>query len=303
MATIDPTCACCSSGSSRTASTDKSTLHREEANASPSTAGMAAGRRHSGVVDNDAQRDGHGRRPEDLEEERVVFMSKSLEGSVAAAPSQDDVDAKLSEAALKHLRRPKKAAAPDGGRPRSVGPHDRGLPRPGHRAGRTAQRPRSPVKLLKWEWMEKRADELRAATTDEERRALALPRRQDLERDEPDAFTAEEVGRTDDQQSLGYTLSIVSVSHAWNVGPSDAAPTCSSSWTRSRGRRRRKRRRRSGGAWPPAPWRYSSTTALFPTRSEAVRGERAPRRRRRAKARRVRRRSQANCLLRRRGLR
>ena len=52
----------------------------------------------------------------------------------------------------------------------------------------------APVKLLKWEWMEKRADKLRAATTDEERRALALPRRQDLERDEPDAFySAEEV--------------------------------------------------------------------------------------------------------------
>ena len=51
-----------------------------------------------------------------------------------------------------------------------------------------------PVKLLKWEWMEKRADRLRSATTDEERRALALPRRQDLERDEPDAFySAEEV--------------------------------------------------------------------------------------------------------------
>ena len=36
-----------------------------------------------------------------------------------------------------------------------------------------------PVKLLKWGWMETRADKLRSATTDEERRALALPRRQD----------------------------------------------------------------------------------------------------------------------------
>ena len=36
-------------------------------------------------------------------------------------------------------------------------------------------------------WMEERADK-HAATTDEEQRALALPRRRDLERDEPDAF-------------------------------------------------------------------------------------------------------------------
>ena len=78
-----------------------------------------------------------------------------------------------------------------------------------------------PVKLLKWEWMEKRADKLRSATTDEERRALALPRRQDLERDEPDAFySAEEVRQleTNDQQDNGYIqLSIVSVSHAWET--------------------------------------------------------------------------------------
>ena len=49
-----------------------------------------------------------------------------------------------------------------------------------------------PVRLLKWEWMETRADKLRSATTDEERRALALPRRQDLERDEPEAFMSVE---------------------------------------------------------------------------------------------------------------
>ena len=33
-----------------------------------------------------------------------------------------------------------------------------------------------------------RADKLRRATTDEERRALAMPRRQELERSEPGAF-------------------------------------------------------------------------------------------------------------------
>ena len=72
-----------------------------------------------------------------------------------------------------------------------------------------------PVKLLKWEWMEERADKLRSATTDEERRALALPRRQDLERDEPDAFySAEEVRQLETNYQQ---LSIVSVSHAWET--------------------------------------------------------------------------------------
>ena len=79
-----------------------------------------------------------------------------------------------------------------------------------------------PVKLLKWEWMEKRADKLRSATTDEERRALALPRRQDLERDEPDAFySAEEVRQLKTNKPLGAgtatQLPIVSVSHAWET--------------------------------------------------------------------------------------
>ena len=65
--------------------------------------------------------------------------------------------------------------------------------------------------------METRADQLRSATTDEERRALALPRRQDLERDEPDAFySAEEVRQLKTNYAPGGVrqLSIVSVSHA-----------------------------------------------------------------------------------------
>ena len=77
-----------------------------------------------------------------------------------------------------------------------------------------------PVKLLKWGWMEKRADKLRSATTDEERRALALPRRQDLERDEPDAFySAEEVRQLETNEPVTgiNQLSIVSVSHAWET--------------------------------------------------------------------------------------
>ena len=41
----------------------------------------------------------------------------------------------------------------------------------------------APVKLLKTEWIKERAAKLKAATTDDERRKLRLPRRQDLERD------------------------------------------------------------------------------------------------------------------------
>ena len=145
----------------------------------------------------------------------------------ATAPA---VEEKEPEAAPPPDTKPAEPAAdtkptdPAPGRsPPTVGPHDRGLPRPEEhlRAAPTARRPQAPARrLLKWEWMETRADRLRSATTDEERRALALPRRQDLERDEPDAFySAEEVRQLETNgMSLGVTqLSIVSVSHAWET--------------------------------------------------------------------------------------
>ena len=50
----------------------------------------------------------------------------------------------------------------------------------------------APVKLLKTEWIKERAAKIKAATTDDERRKLRLPRRQDLERDEPEAFMSVE---------------------------------------------------------------------------------------------------------------
>ena len=50
----------------------------------------------------------------------------------------------------------------------------------------------APVKLLSSKWIKDRAAKLKAATTDEERRKLRLPRRQDLERDEPEAFMSVE---------------------------------------------------------------------------------------------------------------
>ena len=50
----------------------------------------------------------------------------------------------------------------------------------------------APVKLLSTKWIKARAKKLKAATTDDERRKLRLPRRQDLERDEPEAFMSVE---------------------------------------------------------------------------------------------------------------
>ncbi len=50
----------------------------------------------------------------------------------------------------------------------------------------------APVKLLSSKWIKDRAAKLKKATTDEERRKLRLPRRQDLERDEPEAFMSVE---------------------------------------------------------------------------------------------------------------
>ena len=56
----------------------------------------------------------------------------------------------------------------------------------------------SPVKLLRLSWLLKRAAKLRRAKTDEERRALALPRRQVLEQQEPEAFLS-----VDEVRALG----------------------------------------------------------------------------------------------------
>ena len=50
----------------------------------------------------------------------------------------------------------------------------------------------APVKLLTTAWVKARAAKLKAAKTDDERRKLCLPRRQDLERDEPEAFMSPE---------------------------------------------------------------------------------------------------------------
>jgi hypothetical protein len=46
----------------------------------------------------------------------------------------------------------------------------------------------TPVKLLRSSWIKQRATKLKAATSADELRRLRLPRRQELERDEPEAF-------------------------------------------------------------------------------------------------------------------
>ena len=56
----------------------------------------------------------------------------------------------------------------------------------------------APVRLLRLSWLLKRAAKLRRAKTDEERRSLALPRRQVLEQQEPEAFLS-----VDEVRALG----------------------------------------------------------------------------------------------------
>lgn len=88
----------------------------------------------------------------------------------------------------------------------------------------------APVKLLRLSWLLSRAEELRKAKTDEERLALALPRRQELERGEPEAFlTPSEVrglgrGHTgvafescclSAERAMDRPLRVLSISHGW----------------------------------------------------------------------------------------
>ena len=74
-----------------------------------------------------------------------------------------------------------------------------------------------PVRLLKSSWLLERARLVQAASTDAERRRLALPRRQVLEREEPSAFySAEEVEALPrGPEAAGSPLHLVSISHCW----------------------------------------------------------------------------------------
>jgi hypothetical protein len=82
-----------------------------------------------------------------------------------------------------------------------------------------------PVRLLDGEWLRVRAAKIRAATTVEERRRLALPRRQDLYAAEPEAYISVEhlalLPRGDTK--IGTPLPVVVVSHMWR-GPDHPDP-------------------------------------------------------------------------------
>ena len=90
----------------------------------------------------------------------------------------------------------------------------------------------SPVRLLDSEWLFARAEALAAASTDEERAALALPCRQDLERDHPDAFLSLSKVRklvsctTQHGYNFGWTgaIAVGAISHAW-ITPHHPDPT------------------------------------------------------------------------------
>ena len=74
----------------------------------------------------------------------------------------------------------------------------------------------APVHLLKLSWLEARAAQLRAAPNEAARRALALPRRQDLEAMHPEAFLSPEEMRA---LPTGYNgdpdLRLIAISHGW----------------------------------------------------------------------------------------
>ena len=119
---------------------------------------------------------------------------------------------------------------------------------------------RANVRLLRWDFLDDRARRLALATTDAERAALALPRRQDLERDHPAAFYS-----LDELQALprgnkafaGGPLPLVAVSYCWRSAAhpdpfGQAPPPCGT----------RSVTVRSGTTlFFPRPWPSSSTGA------------------------------------------
>lgn len=81
----------------------------------------------------------------------------------------------------------------------------------------------APVRLLKGSWLEARAERLGNAVSEEEKRALALPRRQELEAADPSAFLSVEEVKALPQylthhsfaSLCGYPLRIVCASYIW----------------------------------------------------------------------------------------
>ena len=76
------------------------------------------------------------------------------------------------------------------------------------------------VALMRLSWLQKRARQLRRAPNEAARRALALPRRQELERDHPEALlSVDEVRALERGRNPGdekkRPLRVLSISHAW----------------------------------------------------------------------------------------
>lgn len=74
-----------------------------------------------------------------------------------------------------------------------------------------------PVRLLRSDWIISRASQLRATASSERRHELVLPRRQELEELEPNAFyTAEEVKALPrGPRNAGFPMAVLAVSHSW----------------------------------------------------------------------------------------
>ena len=75
-----------------------------------------------------------------------------------------------------------------------------------------------PVRLVRGSWLLRRAEELRRARTDAERRQLAVPRRQELEDREPHAFlSAAEVRALPRGRAFitAAPLRLIAISHMW----------------------------------------------------------------------------------------
>ena len=74
----------------------------------------------------------------------------------------------------------------------------------------------APVRLLKLSWLEQRAAKIRAAPNEAARRALALPRRQELEAKHPEAFLSPAEMRALPKGYRGDpTLRLIAISHGW----------------------------------------------------------------------------------------
>ena len=86
----------------------------------------------------------------------------------------------------------------------------------------------APVKLLDSKWVLERADAIATATSDAEREALAVPRRQDLEKLHPEAFMSADAIRDlpTGSDNAGSPLAVGSISHAYALRATALLRSC-----------------------------------------------------------------------------